>query len=1831
MNDNVLIGLVKEKDSATGTDTEFTGSSPIPLLFDYTNYGFDANRPSWGSYCLTERYYSRWGYENYFRPADDATYGYGQVAEDVTIGPDEGMRAGLMYIDASEQPGEIAQVMFEGDFCIGTKLMCSGWISGANRSNSGNAGGSVILTLKGVDFDGNKTTLYRYCPGQCFEVQYKQAPYAPNEIETDDNKGKVNVHVTDDEATDPRYYARTEGTHNYGQWQQFYFEMTLPDVYKEYWLEVNNNCAFSWGGDFMLDNIEVYALKPNVTAAKSTPLCADKDNPDLELMMLDFNYEGLLATLGLNENATDDIKEALNIVFVDRNKFLTKVKDNLLTYYPEGNDMHNIIKDLELDAIEEQILSGGYQNQGGDAVYPSAFTEALLGAGGAGVFWDMDDPDQKNQDAAFRRFYFHTDWNDANMPEYSIDKVLQKQTAVFKYTDEIGSKRLLVNASYNSDLPWKLNTSYYVMVNVGGEVPANLSGLIALFDLRSPCCNKDIIRLGSPYQIVGIDAEDTDDRYKVCENQVISITANLNAITTSGDVVPVEDLNYDWWKGDIKYKTDGSIDEENSNFPTLSNFYAFERDGVKLSDALIHFRACWPDLQAEPGDLDILKTMTDSLSNTPVLAPKNGTYNGVNVTFTEAELDLLIDLINEGQLVMGHRAVDITAVSYPVPDGQGGAAYYIVACPIHDQQYLDVLQHIHVTDPKLGDAVYICDEPQGLRVALEGHLPSLKAGFVANANGYEGNYNYRNDGSVLSVRMAKYAQFETVKHPEADYPSFLNIAARAAGQELLFLPIRDAQSSESPKLISKADDDNVYLISTSDPDWDKKITKSLKNKKAPMPPIVGKIVNLQGYVDEKQDENRAVIYFLSEGDGAPAQPFDVREGYSYTLKLPYHEDENICEGSILINLKIVPDYEVWTGGAGNTDWNNDENWRRADGNLKPKKKTNDADEMYVADAQNRESPLNGYVSNRSNYRTDMDRLLRKGFAPLYCTHVLLKNTEWGNAPVLYDALDSKYNEALNEYPFPNLRDRDGWESAGNAGEQPATATNILKFDMQVRSHAKWEPVYGELATPSTLFLEKWKEAATPLDGDLFAEMYQPNTCDEIVFQAGTELQNAHLLNYNSAWVEHELNWDRWYLMGSSLQGTIAGDWYAPNGNGKQQTTYYDPVTFGEKYDRYSPAYFQRGWDKAKTVLYQVGADYDITNDPNEGIRGTGRGLDANGNSVTDDYLSRMGYLWLADNKANVAIKGTWGNTYNDVTVDYSTGGFTVKALNNLKTGTGIIGNTGTTVVRLPKEDTMYDYYKYEENGNADGGTDTYILDNDNDGTQGIQTKLGRAKNRGRLKTDLLLPAAQRKDEPTTSYPQYGDRQITLLPIHEKEIKEMTTALNDDATKPVITDTVSAGVSNLGFYLVSNPFQTGLNMDKFFEGNTGLEKKYWIMTANGQMLTVKDDNLQWIQQTGATFVTANAVVAPGQGFFVQATNKNTYNGIVNFNLDMQAQTRFGIVSKSEEYEVVIGSRQVQDSINGRPLYENGVAAYAEDSITQLTNELGLPLVHPFGADGQTVVPDADLVVGEPKYKTIEVGGEILPVTEDIIDTVTINTYKQDKTQPSYPLLSRRRNAGDTRAEGGQQRVAGMTITAQSGSQMSSALLTLSEQSHNEFLPSEDTELFIVDELATAPQVYTLCGQLAMVVNRINSFECIPIGIEGNNNNEFCTLTFNGVEALGQEIMLYDAKEESLTPVENGTSVRVPGSTQNRYFLVSSIDMQKALDEANIVITPQQHSVNVISTTSAPLTSVLIYDLAGRQMVKVNPASTEATIQLPKGTYVVKAATDGNQQVKKVIVE
>ena len=1723
-------------------------SSPVPLIFDNTNYAFDGDGCNWGSYALVAQKSTIWGNGKLVKPADAAKTdgGYG-------IAPDAGLQRGFLYIDASEQPGDICSADFQGEFCAGDKLMCSGWISGSNKVGDFRCPGGITLTVKGERIeDGVKETIYRFCPGQCYEL----------------DNGTSNADGSD-------------GTQVV--WQQFYFEFGTTKKYKRYWMEVNNNCVSSNGGDFMLDNIEVYAFIPEVIPEMNTPLCINKDVSEMQLLKINIGFDKIIKASNSTEVTGTGAGEDKQIafVFLEKEKFLNLFLEEL-NKAPLSLGIANVeelVKIIERGDLGDKITPSqpNYLN-----AYKNAFDQAVLGDDTK--VWDSNSPNN-NTEAAVLNFHWNT--NFSKMETYSFAKAVNRLGAVFRETDpESGERKIVMNGNYPNKLDWKINTDYYVIpYNVG--VTSITTALYEDFNICSACCKKTEFQIEPSIQILSMESSDVTQELEVCEGKIPTLLTNLTGYNINGELVPLKDINFDWWLGD-----DTKTYPE--NLATLTNYHkAKNYDGIRLDEALSILRAYYPDITSLVG-------IAENLSKTPGL--------------TKDMVDYLQYLVDNGQLILHQKSISIPAERAATDDPY----FYLVACPIHDGYFDKAL------NPAANKFVsYFCDEPQGLRMKVGEKAPALKCGFVPGENGYD-SYNYPVDSNpVLSIRLAKKEQFENVQHGSTNDGAIEDPMTADTDLHFLWVPIRDAvvQSTGSTAVIQKSTDYNIYLASTDDPVWDEEISKKM-NTVGELP-IFGKIVQLNAIntsggtnVDAQKDQNRLCIYFINYGttDEEKAK-YAVREGYTYTLSLPFRENGNgnACDGNILLNVKIVPDYEVWTGAADNSDWNNDQNWRRADGNLTdPDMNAIDgsgqsSNELYVSSSLSDDSKLKNYKSNYENYRTPLDRILRRGFAPLYCTHVLFKSDEWGNAPKLYDALDGMtgplgddpepIGPILSEPPFPNLRN---------------TSTPILKFDMQARLFDIWTETYADAPDKGRT-------------GDLLAEMYQINSCDEIAFQPGTELVNAHLLNYNNAWVEYQLDNKRWYLLGSSLQGTISGEWYAPTGTAQQKTTYYEPVKFGAGYDRYSPAIYQRSWDKAKAVLYEVGATYSTGDNPDDlalsegqlpGYTQQGRwDVNADQNVIwnitgADEYLDRLGYKPMGDNKVNVAMKGIWSNTYNDATVDYTKGGFSVMVMNHLRNNDT---SGGKAIIRLPKEDTMYDYYEFGKDGSTDGGTDTSLEDLRGDA-------LKRNLNRGRLKTDLLMPQYTRRNETGGKYNKlasdatdpivygYGNRSITRVPtkldapgLAEADKKGLPLTLQ------TINESVSAGISNMGYYLVENPFQCGMDMSVFFDTNPGLERKYWLLTANGQHLVQQSKDGDWIEQVpdpdelgnpnprllwsypSITTLREMAMTPPGQGFFVKAKTAGEGTSIT-FNEKMQEQSRIGEKDGTgKTYTIVVGTQQKMTTKEETITLDDG-------STQKVTVE-----VPEVDADGNYVI-------------------------EDITDQVIVYNYIQSTTEGTqFPLQAR------TRAEGIVSSPLGLVITAKRGESRSSALVMQYDKASNDFLPEEDTEVFINSDLEQVPTVYTLCGRLATTINSIHDFRSLPLGVESNSNAP-CTLTFQGVETLGDSISFYDAVEQKLTPLESGMKITVSGQTQNRYYLVRSLDQKEAAAETHLQIFTEGLTAKVIASTAEPITSVRCYDTAGRLIHSATPQTSEYSFTLPTaGIYIINAETDNDRKTVKLMAK
>ena len=1689
------VGVTLHDKGTFNAGGTIANSSPVPLTFGKTNYAFDGDNCNWGSYAIVTEKTTVHGNQKIVKPADDNDYGYG-------IDADPGMQKAFLYIDASEQPGDICAVEFDGSFCADDQLMCTGWISGSNKiQNDTRCPGSITLTVKGEDSNGDTQTIYRFCPGQIYELDNGY-------VSTED--GSTNV---------TEGAAGIDGSGNGADhvvWQQFFFEFSTDKKYERYWLEVNNNCVSSNGGDFMLDNIEVYTIVPEVDPEINTPLCIKKDGDnliyDMRFLKLKVDFNSLLSSIKKQESSTSQQTQTpyIGFVFLEKETFLKKLMQEL------G------LTDVSLETMAKRVESGYYDNtiNGGTQAYQKAFDKALLRVNNSTAIWKSDAP-STNMGAGV--LYFQWDKTFNNMEAYSFSKAINKTHATYRAT-EGGVDYIILNGNY-PQLPWKINTEYYIVPSNTYITSFNL--VYDAFNICSNCSKACVFQIDPPYHVLGLESSETTNDYIVCEGQIPTILLDLKGFTLDGKEVDLNDLNFDWWLGNA------------TTLATLENYHKQNNgNGIKLDKALSTFRTYY----TEATSLDGLR---HEVQHTP------------DPALTVEMIDYLQELVDAGELVLHQKSVSVPAEKASNEDPY----FYLVACPIHDGYFdkaLNPTKNEYVT--------YFCDEPQGLRIKVGQKAPTLKSGFVPGERGFS-TYDYTfpaGTDPVLSIRLAKAAQFETVKNTAAEGSS------ASASVNHLWLPIRNAETESAGRVIKKSQDDNIYLASTNDPTWDKNIYTAMSEGSLP---VVGRIVELNAIntkgginLDNQNTNNLLRIYFTKD--------FEVREGYNYTLSLPFQEDQNVnsCDGTILINLKIVPDYEVWTGAAGNTDWNNDENWRRADGNTEDHSGLND-DELYVSAATST-SPLSGYKTNKWNYRTAKDRVFRKGFAPLYCTHVLMKSDEWGDAPVLYDAIDGKplnnqTNSRLVNLPFPNLRE---------------TSTPILKFDMQARKYNMWNETYG--TNPD--------RGSDSRPNDLIAEMYQINSCDEIAMQPGTELRDAHLLNYNTAWVEYQIDNKRWYLLGSPLQGTISGEWYAPKSTAQQKTTYYDPVSFGTGYDRYNPAIYQRSWDKAKAVLYEIGSSYATTDDSQTGNLGTGNeGKWSNntstaewqveGGGTADEYLDRLGYKPMGGNKANVAIQGIWSNTYNDATVDYANGGFSVMVMNHLK-GTANDQSNDVTIVRLPKEDTMYDYYQFSQTGANDGGTDTEL--------SVVRNAKDRAKNRGRLKTDLLLPTSTNKTEKADS--RYGDkRTYTRVPIKEGDLNTMLTGIRNHE------ETISAGVSNLGYYLVENPFPCGLNMDKFFAGNKKLLPKYWILTATGKQHLVQKVDDEWISSTSDGFATADGVAVPGQGFFVEADPSFTDSDMaytdgvgqtttITFTKDMQAQSRYGEQSGTgKTYNIVVGTKQKMTTTTETITMDDG-------STQTVTVE----------------VPETD---ASGNY-----------VLEDLTEDVVVYNYEQTtETDKQYKLK--------TRGETVEALLSGMVITAEREDFESSALVMQRGTASNDFLPEEDTETFITSDLQHVPTVYTLCGRLATTINSIHDFRSLSLGVESNSDAP-CTLTFKGVEMLGDSIAFYDAVEKTLTPLESGMQVSVSGQTQNRYYLVRGLNLKEAAEETHLQIFTEGLTAKVIASTAEPILVVRCFDTSGRLLYTANPDSAEHSFTLPdKGIYIIEAQTENDRKTIKVMTK
>ena len=314
----------------------------------------------------------------------------------------------------------------------------------------------------------------------------------------------------------------------------------------------------------------------------------------------------------------------------------------------------------------------------------------------------------------------------------------------------------------------------------------------------------------------------------------------------------------------------------------------------------------------------------------------------------------------------------------------------------------------------------------------------------------------------------------------------------------------------------------------------------------------------------------------------------------------------------------------------------------------------------------------------------------------------------------------------------------------------------------------------------------WDEAdankGLDTEGNLKCEKFYGNTCHQIYFKPQGELRDQCYLVYDKAWVEKELVPNKWYTMASPLQYIYAGDMYVPASDGQQTTKAFTDIKFDDKaadgtavYSRSKYPVYQRAWMKSDVKEISPNGDYSASHYPDGAAPG--------------DVDMNLGY---------------WSHVYNKVDESYAAdgtfGGFSIKAGNALLPK----DKTKNALLRLPKEDTNYQYFDYD--GSTTSG--------------GKSVTVGKNNGHGKL--------------------------LVAFNNDEKHLAEMTQSLAAD--------------NNSGFYLVANPYTCSISLKKFFEVNTGLQKAVWIVE-NGEVKAISGTELDMknyaIQPTQSFFVKKNA--------------------------------------------------------------------------------------------------------------------------------------------------------------------------------------------------------------------------------------------------------------------------------------------------------------------------------------------------------------------------------------
>ena len=528
------VGTYTGFDNVVGASTKCGLTYRYPFNYDNTSYCFapiggDFNSPdgrtpecTWGNYTVAHRFNMGDNRGNFFAVKKYYENEYGSQNYDAS-------QSGFLYIDASDLPGKIASIDFAGMPCKASRLFVSAWMSSPDRGNESPA--NVVFSIQGFK-NGKATTLYSYCPGS---ILGEARDANDNKLTPNTNKGK-------------------------GIWQQVYFSFVNKnaDDFDSFRLTIDNACTNTQGGDILIDDVEVFSVKPEVQIERTIPVCGDQ----LTLCKMTVDYDQVRAQLGLNTGEVMKDNPKVWYCLLDKEMFDAELGFDTGT--PEGKERLYRMSDAEVKP---------------------AFVKALLG----------DPNSQASGEGIFRSVEFKTKFDDLPLFKYrnavaaTVGMASREVTSAgvrhFVISDKVKEPRIKPNHDY-----------YFLFVPRFSDDPVTLANAFHSFEINTRCSVRCKFRTQSPIRVV-TDADDeaaVEHETQTCAGKSVSLSVKQVGENLDG-VIGERIVQYDWWRDYVGGAfTDVCINVDNATWRVLGKNESRLSNEISLREALLAFRHFYP-------------------------------------------------------------------------------------------------------------------------------------------------------------------------------------------------------------------------------------------------------------------------------------------------------------------------------------------------------------------------------------------------------------------------------------------------------------------------------------------------------------------------------------------------------------------------------------------------------------------------------------------------------------------------------------------------------------------------------------------------------------------------------------------------------------------------------------------------------------------------------------------------------------------------------------------------------------------------------------------------------------------------------------------------------------------------------------------------------------------------------------------------------------------------------------------------------------------------------------------------------------------------------------